>query len=50
MIEVLKFTKRIVKIYKVVDRRGGVMVERSPRMRGIRVRTPIGTDLSLLNR
>ena len=32
------------------DRRGGVEVERSPRMREIGVRSPVGTDLSRLNR
>ena len=28
------------------NRRGGVVVKRSPRMREIRVRSPVGTDLS----
>ena len=30
-----------------LNRRGGVIVERSPRMREIGVRSPVGTDLSL---
>ena len=32
------------------DHRGGLEVERSPRMREIGVRSPVGTDLSRLNR
>ena len=32
------------------DRRGGVEVERWPRMREIRVRSPVATDLSRTNR
>ena len=33
-----------------VDRRGGVEVERSPRMREIGVGSPVATDVSLKNR
>ena len=33
-----------------LNRRGGVEVERSPRMREIGVRSPVATDLSRKNR
>ena len=33
-----------------IDRRGGVEVERSPRMREIGVPVPVATDLSRKNR
>ena len=33
-----------------LDRRGGVEIERSPRIREIRFRSPVATDLSRKNR
>ena len=38
-----------IRIAFTTDRRGGVEIERSPRVREIRVRSPVATDLSRKN-
>ena len=46
--EVVKFTMLFMSSYRT-DRRGGVEVERSPRVRKIGVRSQVATDLSRKN-